>query len=285
MKIFEKEINFKDYDCSFNKNFFEKRYPLIGLYIQVENKCNANCDFCNPGKINNSFNLLKLDNILKELTDKNLLSKISLTGGEPTINLKKLNNIINLCKNYSIPINLNTNGYNLNILKKIYNDFSNIYISKHHYNNNINNDLMNLKTPDIEEIGKIDKDNKIYINCVLQKDYIDSYEEIINFLEYLGTTNINKIRFISLYPLTKKAIEKMINIDKIIAKCNKFTNSGILFDKNICSCLEFLYVTKTGKVIIVQIKHNKTNKMPCCRQLVFNGEYLYDGFEKKNKIF
>lgn len=285
MKIFNQDVYVKDYDCSFNQAYFENKYPLIGLYIQSENACNANCDFCNPGKINNSFNLLKLDKILQELTNKQILSKISITGGEPLINIGKIKDIINICKKYNLPLFLNTNGYNIDKLEEIYSNFNTIYISKHHYDNGINNKIMNLQTPSILEFSKINKDSKICLNCVLQKGYIDSYEKVIEFLEYLGNTNIDKIRFISLYPLTKKAVEKMINVDIIIKNCKKFTNAGILYDKDICCCLDFLYVTKLGKVVSVQIKNNKTNKMPCCRQLVFNGEYLYDGFEKKNIIF
>ena len=226
----------------------------------------------------------KLNYLLEQLFNKQIIKRISLTGGEPLLDLEKLFKIIEISSKYNLPIILNSNGFNILRLQKIYDFVDEIYISKHHYDNNINNSIMQLGTPTIEELSKIDTNNKIYINCFLQKGYIDSFKEIISFLEFLGTTSINKIKFISPYPLTKEAINKNINTKEIIKQCSHFTNAGILYNKEICQCLEFLYVCKTGKVITVNIKYNKTNHMECCQQLVYNGENLFSGFEKKEII-
>lgn len=284
MEILGKEINVKDYDCSFNPNLYEYRKPVFNLYVQTENRCNAKCDFCNYGKICSNFDYDKLNYILEHLFKEQIIKRISLTGGEPLLNTEKLLEIIKISNRYNLPIVLNSNGFDILKLQEIYDFVDEIYISKHHYNNDINDSIMQLETPTIEELSKIDTHNKICINCVLQKGYIDSFKEIISFLEFLGTTSINKIKFISPYPLTKEAINKNIDAKRILNQCSRFTNAGILYNKEICQCLEFLYVCKTGKVITVNIKYNKTNCMECCQQLVYNGENLFSGFKKKEII-
>lgn len=82
MEILGKEINVKNYDCSFNPNLYEYRKPVFNLYVQTENRCNAKCDFCNYGKICSNFDYDKLNYILEHLFKKQIIKRISLTGGE-----------------------------------------------------------------------------------------------------------------------------------------------------------------------------------------------------------
>lgn len=281
MLIFDKDIKVKDYDCSFNPNEFQKKPVKLNLYVQMNNKCNAKCDFCNPGCIDSNFDFDKLEEIIHYLHTNHLINRISITGGEPLLNPKRLKRILKIAQRYPYQIALNTNGFNLDILEDVYDDVDRIFISKHHYNNQINDSIMKIHTPTIEDLSSIDVRNKITLHCVLQKGYIDNAEKMKQYMDYMGTTYIRNIKFISLYQLTDKAIEKMIEIQPLMDEFSQHTNAGVLYDKCYCSCLDFVYVTSNGKVINAILRNNKTNHFHCCRQLVFNGENLYDGFEKK----
>lgn len=284
MQIFGKEINTKDYDCSFNPNEFERKTLPFKLYIQAQNNCNAKCDFCDPGCINQDFDFQKLDVVLNELSRRGILAGVSITGGEPLLNVERVINIIKLVKKYVCRVSLNTNAYSIERLLQVYGMLDNIYISRHHYNNDINDSIMKIKTPTIDELSEIDSDGKITMHCVLQKGYIDCATQMKLYMDYLGNTNIRKVKFISLYPLTSQAKEKMIDVDTLLNEFKTYTNAGILYDKCFCCCLDFVYVTNQGRVVNAILRNNKTNHFDCCKQLVYNGTNLYDGFEKNIKI-
>ena len=182
MQLFGKEIIEKDYDCSFNPNKYEKRKLPFNLYIQAQNNCNAKCDFCDPGCINQDFDFQKLDKILYELTMMGILSGVSITGGEPLLNVSRVLAIVDIVKKYGYKLSLNTNAYDINRLKQVYKSFDNIYISRHHYNNDLNDEIMGIKTPSILELSNLDIEQKITMHCVLQKGYIDSTHKIKNYL-------------------------------------------------------------------------------------------------------
>ena len=120
MEILGKEINVKDYDCSFNPNLYEYRKPVFNLYVQTENRCNAKCDFCNYGKICSNFDYDKLNYILEHLFKEQIIKRISLTGGEPLLNTRKLLEIIKISNQYNLPIVLNSNGFDILKLREIY---------------------------------------------------------------------------------------------------------------------------------------------------------------------
>lgn len=284
MILFGKEIHIKDYDCSFNKNCFAKRPTVINLYIQAHSICNASCDFCNIESINKDFDYKKLETIISELQTIGILGRVSITGGEPLLMIDKVNKILEISHQFTSNIVINTNGYNLEYIKEIYDKVNRIYISKHHYDNNLNDEIMGIKTPTIPLLSSIDISKKISLHCVLQKGYIDNQQKMEEYMDAMGETSIRKVKFISLYALNDKAVAKMIDINTLMDSFKNNTNSGILYDKHYCSCLDFVYVTKTGKVINALLRNNKTNHFDCCRQLVYDGKYLYDGFEKKQII-
>lgn len=284
MVLFGKDINIKDYDCSFQYGCHRCISPKINLYIQLCDLCNAKCDFCKIRK-HNGFDMEKLIYSITELNKTGILKRISITGGEPLLYPERLNNVIDEIREVcNIPIVLNTNGSQIDVLKNVYDLFDNIYISKHHYKNEINDSIMQIKTPDIKALSDIDVNSKITINCVLQKNFIDTKEKIDCFMEYLSTTRIHKIKFISLYNLTEQASEKMFDIDCLIRQYLKNTNAGVLYDKDFCSCIDFIHIAENGTVIQAILKNNKTNVFDCCRQLVYNGINLYSGFSETDEV-
>lgn len=288
--IQEKNILIKNYYCSKNSTHYENRIiPRINLYIQSTNKCNAMCYFCNTRCTNNNFDFEKLKKSLEQLKDlynNNILiiGKIAITGGEPLLNLERTRKIIQLCKQYfpNTILALNTNAYDLNKLKLLYFDVDEIHISKHHYDNKKNNEIMKIYTPTIEDLYIANLNKIAKINCVWQKGYMETSEDLKNMLELLGKYQIKELRNISLLPLNELAKSSFVNLKTIMEESKKYLNDGYLYDKGMCECFEFSYLCQNGFLIKSYIRNTLNDDYFCLKQFVFDGEFLYDGFKKKN---
>ena len=291
--IQEKNIILKNYYCSRNGIHYENRFiPRINLYIQSTSKCNAKCYFCNTRCKNDNFNFKKLEKTLeklKELCDNDVLTlgKIAITGGEPLLNMGRTKEIIRLCKLYfpNTILALNTNAYDLKRLKEIYFDVDEVHISKHHYDNKINDEIMRISTPSIEDIYDEHLNKIVKINCVWQKGYMETNKDLENMLELLGKFQIKEIRNISLLPLTQKAQTSFVDLKPIMEESKKYLNDGYLYDKNMCECFEFSYLCQNGFIVKSYIRNTINDNYSCLKQFVFDGEYLYDGFKKNNILF
>lgn len=285
INLFDKELNVKDYSCSEDNITYDKlKVPTINVYVQVTGRCNANCSFCKIENICEEFDFEKFELALKNISRNVIIGKVAITGGEPLLCFEKTKRVIKIAKKYSRVVTLNTNATKLDLLYSIYPFIDAIDISRHHYDDKVQNKIMQIDVPSLDEIRKIDEDNKISINCVLQKGAIDNYEKAIEFLEYIGKYNIGYVKFISLLPLTDEAKIQYVDPSEIIAKSKKFTNSGMLHDMDMCCCFEFLYLTNSYNTIRTVIRHTTNSNYSCVKQFVFNGKNLFDGFAKNNII-
>lgn len=283
--LFDKELNVKDYNCSENNITYDKlKIPIINVYVQVTGKCNANCSFCKREKICENFDFEKFESALKAISRNVIIGKVAITGGEPLLCFEKTKRVIKIAKKYSRFVTLNTNAIETYLLDKIYPLVDEIDISRHHYNDDIQNEIMQVEVPSLYKIKKVDVDNKISINCVLQKGGIDNFDKAIELLEYAGSYNIGYVKFISLLPLNEEAKKLYVDPTEIIEKSKKFTNSGMLHDKDMCCCFEFLYLTNSYNTIRTVIRHTTNSNYSCIKQFVFNGKNLFDGFAKNNII-
>lgn len=147
------------------------------LYIiPVGKSCNAKCSFCitNYRKIENKF--LKLE-ALKGILNKNHYEKIEITGGgEPGLH-PQLDKIVEICST-SAPTQLYTNGTYLPTKDSSLNL---LCISRAHYDNKKNKDIMGLFNTD-GEISKIKK--PIKFSLTIHKSGISSEKEVLNYLRW-----------------------------------------------------------------------------------------------------
>ena len=117
IEIFGEKIRIKNYLCSSNPNKIKKQNAKLNLYIKINDACNAKCEFCSNRDMQDmgNINLEKLEYVLDYLNKRNLLNRISITGGEPMLKLDLLNKVANLIFKV-IPnamVTINTNGFNL----------------------------------------------------------------------------------------------------------------------------------------------------------------------------
>lgn len=283
MFIFNKELNLKNYDCKKENQDYRVCQPKINLYLQTTPRCNGSCSFCDLRNHSKIFNFDKLKEIVKIMDDNNILGKIAISGGEPLLEIDRTIQIANTFQNYYVT--LNTNGSLLKELKEVYPLIKEIDISKHHFKNSINDNILKLKTYSLEDLYLNNLNEKININCVFQKNGLKTKEDLIQMLEVMSKYNFKHLKAISLLPLTKRAKDNFINLNLMMDEFKTYLNNGILYDKDMCKCFEFLYVANNGNIIKTTMRHTFDDNYSCIKQFVYDGEYLYDGFKKNNIIF
>lgn len=201
-------------------------HPNVNLYIDVTPVCNADCEFCiakttySRNKISNNEYMKRLDHVLSDL--KNLAPSIQVVGGEPTVD-PKIYEIIDLVDKHQMkrPV-LNTNGFGLNerLVRRLNEStFEHINISRHHYHDNLNQEIMrSVRLLGNEELAITTKQlqKNIRVQCNLIGGYIDTYGEIMQFIAYayhrLGVKNI---AFAQLTPLPENDIYTQSIIDYV----------------------------------------------------------------------
>lgn len=91
----------------------------MNIVIEVTRKCNLACDHCLRGCAQNmNIKLEYIDKLFEIISEKNIdYINLTLTGGEPSLNLKALKHIYTKLKYYNINLNsfyLATNGISNN---------------------------------------------------------------------------------------------------------------------------------------------------------------------------
>ena len=273
LEIRNKEYEIKPYACSPCNEF--------PFYINVTNICNAKCDFCSNA-CNKDYGKLDLE-YLKEILDKvsDKVSRFSISGGETLINPKNLEELLKLLHNYDRRITMNTNGSflldNIDMLNK-YPNIESIQLSRHHYEDDKNNEVFKINTLSFEDLKKIKANADLRINCLLITNYIDSKEEIVKFLEKISETDISQVGFISMMQVNDFTKENFVDYRAIISSLNDdFLETKKMADGNRCSCANYLYVAKNGKTIFVYFRYTKEYGYGG-RSLFFDSTGLKEGY-------
>jgi len=233
------------------------------LYLYATSLCNAHCNFCsekNYNRVEKKFESKKLAEDLRELKEKDLLNKISITGGEPFLYVEKLNEIVNTVFD-TIPdanVSITTNGsfldriYQLEKLEKL----SSIHVSRHHYSQEINDAIFGVSTATgqkLYDLNKYLKEGVLSLNCCLVKDNIDDYDDMMNYINVMNDqTGIDKIGFINLMGDSEYCRENRVDFSKIIYKIMSSEDSRVVnryFHNTYCDCMTWLQKTESGGVV------------------------------------
>lgn len=184
----------------FGKKIIMTYDPLIHhIHLKINDACNGNCPFCierGRSLIEEDKNLYlkRLKAIFDEFEKKGLLYSVSITGGEPLLSNKILD-ILDVIDSYNFQmVTINTNA---TFLDKYIDDLAkhNIYginISRHHYDEIKNNEIFQFKkvftNADLKNVinkyRQLNPNTKFRLQCILVKDYIESLEEINNFVNF-----------------------------------------------------------------------------------------------------
>lgn len=296
IELFGQTVKIKNYFCSPDQKHFEKGHIRVNLYIKINDTCNGKCKFCsNSGlKDNGKLDLDKLKETLIYLNERNIVNRISVTGGEPLLNFELLNEVLNLVfsVNPKSLVTFNTNGYNLKSILDLdsIDKIDGIHISRHHYNDKVNDKIFGFKTAtngDIKYvIDKLKNKKLLRLNCLLMKDYIGSSREVKKYLEKASDLDIFRVGFVSLMKVNDYCKENFVDFNNVFNDMNDNNcNVAHFYDKNICECLNGVYVSKSGKFIEYYARMTKETNCDYSRQLVYTSDNrLTTGFGQKSLI-
>ena len=285
-RLFDHELHLKEYSCSLNgRQPYKFDKPYINMYVRLSNTCNASCKFCAFCGHYQKFDVQKFKYVLKYINDRIRINKLSFTGGEPTGDFSLFKEMLSFVNelNPNIFTVVNTNGLNLSKMDKL--DINSIALSRHHYDDDKNNELFNITNISADEIANFAKDNSnLHLSCNLVKGYIDSQEEVLRYLDWCDSINARDVGFVSLMSANDFCKERFIDYTVITSIKNKRLLKTKEWCKNVdnplCRCNNYVYMGSSGDFVRAYARYYVSSDN-AESQLVFDGDCLKDGFNGK----
>lgn len=223
-------------------------YSNVNLSIYSGQRCNGNCSFCieqlrplSRGRtLESQKNIIEDDKEYFKCLKKALVSvqplnpSISITGGEPSKD-PRLIKILEYIKLYNMrKRTITTNGSglldNIKGTNRQMIDFlidaniAHLNLSRAHYNEIINNQIMDLDgflyNKELQMIIQKAKKGGIRprLSCVLLKGYIDNLQKIVEYLDWAASIGVDNVVFRQLMKFNHKTPLK----NKITQFCQDF---------------------------------------------------------------
>lgn len=300
MQIFGKEIALSERLCCMPIHTPMNGYPgllnkpFVNLYVKITDQCNAHCPFCcnnTEHTISSScFNVDKLFDIIQEIVNSGIkLNRISLTGGEPSLCHDRVLDLLHRISASDecafTQVQLNTNSLNRDSLFLIHHPrLDSISVSLHHYDKGKLSELFGRKIEFNPLVEIADISHKLNISCNLIKGYIDSTKEIEKMIHYAESHGVKTIGFVSLMLKNQYCKDRFIDYRKVdLSSINSLILSSERTLLNICGCRNYLYTGGKNPIdVYFRINYNPNY---CGSSLLFDGEYLRQGFNNDNIIY
>lgn len=290
--IFGKEVAIKRFDCNQFGIPGHEIAPSVNLFVKVTKGCNAKCLFCSNAcakDIGTKFNQSKLFEIIQEIRLQGIaIHRINITGGEPSTVPHLVQSILDECskENYQdIHLHLNTNGLlpqSQELMKHL--RWDSISMSLHHYDTGKLSQLYGTPIPPRAFTFEGIAMDKVNVSCNLIKAYIDCAKEAHQMLDLTLALGVPRIGFVALMEVNDYCKKHYVDIKEIQLESIPhlyFTNS-MNRDKD-CKCSNYLY-NKGAKILEIYTR-NYMNSHYCDSSLVYDGEYLRQGFHPNNFIY
>ena len=290
--FYGKQIAVKEFDCSLGTLNPERISPFVNLFVKVTNGCNARCLFCSNADAKptyKTFDIDKLEDIVLKLKEQSIkVNRLNITGGEPSVVSPLVENILQRMDGKvfdDIHLHLNTNGLLPQSQELMRHPrWDSISMSLHHYDIDKLSELYGCKIHEdafkFEEVNK----QKLNVSCNLIKGYIDNPEEAHKMLDFALELGIPRIGFVALMKVNDYCKERFIDMEDIHID----TIPHVYFTKSMnrgkdCKCSNYLY-NKDLKILEIYMR-NYANPQYCESSLMFDGEYLIQGFHDNNIIY
>ena len=292
MEIFGKEIAVKSHGCNVMDEPGQRIVPSVNLFVKVTKGCNAHCKFCSNANSTNAssvFNIPKLITVIKELKGNGIcINRINITGGEPSVVSPLVYKILDTVEENSfddIHLHLNTNGLLPQSQEMMRHPrWDSISMSLHHYDVSKLSELYGCRIPektfDFEGIDL----QKVNSSCNLVKGYIDNAEEAHKMLDFNLDLGIPRVGFVALMKVNDYSREHFVDLEDI----HLDSIPHVYFTKSMnrgsdCKCSNYLY-NRDLKILEIYMR-NYANPNYCESSLVYDGEYLRQGFHQDNIIY
>lgn len=292
MEIFGKEIQIKTLGCNSIGVPGHPIPPSVNLFVKVTNGCNAKCSFCsnaNSNAVAIKFNIDKLFVIIREIQSKGIwINRVNITGGEPAIVQDLVTEILELAKTddfAKLHLHLNTNGLlpqSQHLMS--HPRWNSISMSLHHYDVNMLSQLYGVPIPESAlELHNVDR-RKLNVSCNLISGYIDSKDEVKKMLDFTISLGIFRIGFVSLLKVNEFCNSHFVDFDDldILSIPNVYHTQSRDRGED-CKCANYLY--NYGLNILEIYMRYYANPYYCESSLLYDGEYLKQGFHQDNIIY
>ena len=287
VNIFGRDIKLRTHNCSLFGNEGTKLENL-GINLLLRTKyCNSKCDFCIYHSDASAWNWDRFHEMMDELSSKIPIKKISISGGEPTLYWDNFVKISEECRKYApgCEMTVTTDGYKFDrfMTSDVVGLYDYIQLSRHHYDDEINNKIFKSKTPSTKEIIKYSKykinESQFQIRCNLMNGYIDSKVEVFKFLDWVGGVGINNVGIVSLMPVNKFSKDSFIKFHIRDLVSDNFMLLKEWSFKGSCECVNYVYVSDNFD-FPMRVYHKNTFKpSDITETLVFDGGNLRIGFD------
>ena len=289
--LFGKAIQIKDKGCAIGSAKPKDIVPSVNLFVKVTDACNARCKFCSNARTPGTcrpFDIMKLLHIVHELQENGILvNRMNITGGEPSVVPQRVEDILSRMEQKEfngIHLHLNTNGL-LPESKELMRlpRWDSISISLHHYDRKKLSELYGKPISALSfDFSRIDLD-KVNASCNLVKGYIDTANEVEKMMQFTIGLALPRLGFVSLMKVNDYCKEHYVDFSDIAIDCIPhlyFTESRNRGKD--CKCSNYLYNHK-GKILEIYMR-NYANFKYCESSLLYDGEYLRQGFHDNNII-
>lgn len=287
-----KSISVKDFDCKLGTLQAGPIAPFVNLFAKVTKGCNARCLFCSNADtpaMHTSFDIPKLLDIVKSLQDAGVrVNRINITGGEPSVVSPLVYRILDAIEDNgldNIHLHLNTNGLLPQSQELMQHPrWDSISMSLHHYDAARLSELYGCRIPESAfDFEGIDL-QKVNSSCNLVKGYIDNAEEAHKILDFNLDLGIPRIGFVALMKVNDYCRERFVDLEDIHLE----SIPHVYFTKSMnrggdCKCSNYLY-NRDLKILEIYMR-NYANPNYCESSLVYDGEYLRQGFHQNNIIY
>lgn len=290
--IFDKHIQLKSMSCAHGHCQPQPIPKAVNVFVKVTDCCNARCAFCSNGgchKNIEAFNHVKLWEVIDELREKDIIiNRINITGGEPSVASEIVNQILATASTeqyLNIHLHLNTNGLvpaSQDMMRQP--RWNSISMSLHHYDRDKLSEIYGVSISEKAlEFEDIDLE-RVNASCNLIRGFIDNSDEVENMMKFAIALRLPRLGFVALMKVNDYCKKHYVDFDEI-----NFTNIPHLYfteSRNRgadCKCSNYLY-NHNGRILEVYMR-NYSNPNYCESSLLYDGQYLRQGFHDDNIIY
>ncbi len=181
--------------------------PYVNLYVRLTSLCPASCAFCVAhGDDSRQFDHDGFKIALAEIYGKAWIKKVAITGGEPTLRIGDLEEVVRTIKSLDpgIVVDLNTNGYHLGSLGfDTLDNLGSISLSRHHWDDSMNSTTFGRRSSlfSTQDIRWFSHKHKLHLRCNLIRGFVDSKDAVLEYMRTFATIGVHDFGFVALMPL------------------------------------------------------------------------------------
>ena len=156
----------------------------------------------------------------------------------------------------------------------------NISLSRHHYIDKRNNDILGFNSIKACKIKSWNKQlpNLLHLSCNLIKGHIDDKEKVYTYLEKASELGITSVGFVSLMPINQYCKDNFVDFREMKLESNRFNLTRQYTYCDMCTCNNYFYIPENTKKLIMVYTKNTYKPFDITTSLVFDGRNLKQGY-------